>query len=55
MVTVKIDTTNVQLQMVLDGFHCPTSACPKTGSTKTADRSPSIDLESWSGASTRET
>ncbi len=55
MVTVKIHTTNVQLQMVLDGFHCPTSACPKTGSTRTADRSPSIDLESRSGASTLET
>ena len=44
-------TRNVQPSRVLDGFHCPSSACPETGWTESIDLSPNIDLESRSGAS----
>ena len=43
--------TNMQLWMVLDGFHWPTSAWPETGWTNSIDLSLNIDVESRSGAS----
>ena len=48
-------TRNVQPSRVLDGFHCPSSACPETGWTESIDLSPNIDLESRSGASALQT
>ena len=48
-------TSNMQLWMVLDGFHWPTSAWPETGWTKSIDLSLNIDQGSRSGAATVET
>ena len=48
-------TSNMQLWMVLDGFHWPTSAWPETAWTKLIDLSLNTDLESRSGASAVET
>ena len=48
-------TSNMQLWMVLDGFHWPTSAWPETGWTKSIDLSLNIELELRSGASAGET
>ena len=50
-----IHTTNVQLWMVLDGFHCPTSAWLEARRTQTIDLSLNIDFQSRSGASAPET
>ena len=41
--------------MVLDGFHCATSAYPETGWTDPIDLSLNIDLKPRSGASTLKT
>ena len=38
-----IHMSNVQLVLVLDGFHYPTSAWPDTVWTRTVDRSLNID------------
>ena len=48
-------TSNMQLWMVLDGFHWPTSAWPETGWTKPIDLSLNIDQGLRSGAATVET
>jgi hypothetical protein len=50
-----IHTSNVQLVLVLDGFHYPTSAWPDTAWTRTVDRNLNIDKNSRSGAYTLET
>ena len=54
-VMLTMHTSNVQPSIVLDGFRCPSSACPETGWTESIDLSPNIDLESRSGASALET
>jgi hypothetical protein len=50
-----IHMSNVQLVLVLDGFHYPTSAWPDTVWTRTVDRSLNIDQQPRSGAYTLET
>ena len=46
---------HVQLRMLLDGLHCPTSAHPEAGWTSAIDLTLNINLQSRSGASAPET
>ena len=52
---VKIDTSYVQLFMVLDGFHCPTSGCLDVICAQSIDLHLNIDQQPRSGASAMET
>jgi hypothetical protein len=54
-VMVKIDTSNVQLSMVLDCFRHPTSGCQDVTCAQSIDLHLNIDQQPRSGASTLET
>ena len=52
---VKIDTSNVQLFMVLDCFQYPSSGCVDVTCAQSIDLHLNIDQQPRSGASTLET